>query len=295
MYFFNGHLYPHSTLEISVDHPALLYGASVFTTLRVYKTLEARLTQWPAHCHRLAQSLASFGWPIPDWAEVQAGAQAMLEARESHSSMGFAVLRITVFPDGGVLITGRALPEDLQQRQQQGIIAWVANSMETGVAWSRSLTGHKTGNYLAPWLALQQLPSLTTPGRASHHPQEAILINSQGDWLETCTGNLWGWSQGRWYTPPSDSGILPGITQAAVRQDLQARGLEVIETAWQQPLIETFQTLAYTNCVVEVVPIQEVNLVMTTPALSGWQRLKYDPQHPALRDLRHFFLETDAE
>jgi hypothetical protein len=39
--------------------------------------------------------------------------------------------------------------------------------------------------------------------------QEAILVNERREWLETATGNLWGWYQEQWWTPPEVSG---GIT-----------------------------------------------------------------------------------
>jgi 4-amino-4-deoxychorismate lyase len=31
--------------------------------------------------------------------------------------------------------------------------------------------------------------------------QEAILVDAAGNWLETSTGNLWGWRDGSWWTP----------------------------------------------------------------------------------------------
>ncbi|HCF27363.1 MAG TPA: 4-amino-4-deoxychorismate lyase, partial [Cyanobacteria bacterium UBA11049] len=45
---------------------------------------------------------------------------------------------------------------------------------------------------------------------------EAILVDANGNWLETSTGNLWGWQNGCWWTPPLEAGILPGV----VRQQL---------------------------------------------------------------------------
>ena len=47
---------------------------------------------------------------------------------------------------------------------------------------------HKTGNYLACWLA-------KNAGAKKVGAQEAILTSDQGEWLETSTGNLWGWKR----------------------------------------------------------------------------------------------------
>jgi 4-amino-4-deoxychorismate lyase len=61
MFFYNGHLHDSSTLELSITDPALLYGATVFTTLRIYEqSLDSALTAWPEHCLRLKSSLEPF-------------------------------------------------------------------------------------------------------------------------------------------------------------------------------------------------------------------------------------------
>ncbi|MGL4502759.1 MAG: aminotransferase class IV, partial [Planktothrix sp.] len=61
MFFYNGNLQDSTTLELSITDPALLYGATVFTTLRVYEqSLDSPLTAWQQHCQRLKSSLEPF-------------------------------------------------------------------------------------------------------------------------------------------------------------------------------------------------------------------------------------------
>ncbi|MEW6498638.1 MAG: 4-amino-4-deoxychorismate lyase, partial [Cyanobacteriota bacterium] len=116
MFWYNGQLMDGSTLELAIDDPGLLYGATVFTTLRVYQqSLNHPLTHWQRHCSRLLSSLQTFGWQLPDWQRLREGAEVL--------STSYPVLRITIFPDGREWITGRFLPPDLGQRQQQGITA----------------------------------------------------------------------------------------------------------------------------------------------------------------------------
>jgi 4-amino-4-deoxychorismate lyase len=96
------------TLELEIDDPGLLYGATVFTTLRVYdNSLDSRLTYWRSHCDRLKFSLQTFDWRLPDEERLRQGAQVMM----AH----FPVLRITIFPDGREWITGRLLPKRLER------------------------------------------------------------------------------------------------------------------------------------------------------------------------------------
>jgi 4-amino-4-deoxychorismate lyase len=255
-YWYQGHPVQGNQLAVSIQEPGLLYGATVFSTLRVYDTLDHPLTDWQGHCDRIQHSLKTFHWQSPDWQRLRQGANWM--ATQS------PVLRITVFPNGQELITGRALPTDLLQRQQSGIIAWVAET-----EFARSLPHHKTGNYLAPWLALQ------TAQR--YNAQEAILINADGQWLETSTGTLWGWKDEQWWTPPLAAGILPGLARSHLISKLKCQNKEVRQQPWTSDLVQQFAAIAYTNCVVELVPIHTV--------LWGDAKLTYDVQHSDLSNL----------
>jgi branched-subunit amino acid aminotransferase/4-amino-4-deoxychorismate lyase len=233
-FWYDGGFHAGASLSLSPTDPALLYGATLFTTLRVYGNLDDPLTQWTAHIARLTKSLQDLGWAEPDWANVRQGAE----------TIATPVRRITLFHDGREMVTGRELPPDLADRQRSGIIAWVAPPE------LRSLPQHKTGNYLLPWHLLQQAKT--------HGAQEAILPDPQGHWLETATGNLWGYAQGEWWTPPLKDGILPGIARQRIIQALQNHGKTVQEAPWTSATIAQFEALAYSNCVVELLPIRQV-------------------------------------
>lgn len=237
MFWYDGKLVNSQQLQLNINEPGLCYGATVFTTMRVYdRALNHPLTSWRAHRDRLYRTVRAFDWQQPNWQRLQQGAELML----AH----FPVLRIAVFPDGKEWITGRNLPADLEQRQTAGIAAWVANS------FSRSLAEYKTGNYLTPYLARNRALALDAG--------EAILVDSQGNWLETSTGNLWGWRDGCWYTPSLDSGILPGIARSRWLEFFRDRQLQVSENVWTSQFVATLQALSYSNCVVEIVPIVTV-------------------------------------
>ncbi|HAX76420.1 MAG TPA: 4-amino-4-deoxychorismate lyase, partial [Cyanobacteria bacterium UBA11372] len=218
MFWHNGNLVEGNTLPIGIDDPGLLYGATVFTTLRVYDgNLDSPKTNWLGHLRRLSSSLQTFDWQMPNWERVRLGAEIL----KQH----YPVLRITIFPDGREWITGRNLPADLTERQKYGIAAWVAERGERArsrsVASAVSLPSHKTGNYLTAWLALQQAQK--------YEAKEAVLVDASGNWLETSTGNLWGWQDGRWWTPPLDAGILPGLMREQLIERLHSQNEKVGE------------------------------------------------------------------
>ncbi len=242
---------------LPLDNAGLRFGATVFTTMRVYdQDLAHPLTQWQKHCDRLTDSLQAFGWQPPNWAALHSGCEA-LKSR-------YSILRITLFPDGNEWITGRNLPALLAQQQASGIACWVAPP-----DYTRSLPAHKTGNYLACWLARQQANC--------HGADEAILTNDQGDWLETSTGNLWGWAQGQWWTP-LDTPCLPGLMRDYLRRLLSANGQRVVGQRWDLQQLMRFEAIAYSNCAVQLLPVHTI--------ISGTSKLKYSPQHSSLKALQ---------
>jgi 4-amino-4-deoxychorismate lyase len=209
---------------------------------------------------RLQDSLKVFGWQKANWKHVREGAETLLP--------DFPILRVTIFPDGREWITGRNLPPNLAEKQTQGITA----SLITPSTY-RSLPQYKTGNYLACWLAKTNI--------SDGDSQEGIFQDATGNWLETTTGNLWGWKDGCWWTPILDGSILPGITRSHILNKLQNLNQPVREELWTPELVSSFDAIAYSNCVTEIVPIHTV--------LHNSIKLQYNHQHPCLKQLKQFF------
>jgi 4-amino-4-deoxychorismate lyase len=248
MYWYCGKSIESQTIELDISDPGLLYGATVFTTLRT-----DAVDIYQLHYDRLRLSIDDLGWCQPDWSQVRSGVECLASV--------FPVLRITIFPDGRELIIGRELPSDLATWQQAGVTAIIADQKFT-----RSIPQHKTGNYLAPWLTLQQA--------RNQNIQEAILTNERGDWLETTTGNLWGYRAGCWYTPPLSAGILPGIARLQIIHQLKQAHQPVVEINWDQEWVKDLDSIGYCNSVVQFIPIHTVMATMGT--------LKYKAQHPRI-------------
>jgi 4-amino-4-deoxychorismate lyase len=262
MFWYNGKLLDSNKLELEITDPGLLYGATIFTTMRIYQqSLTHPLTHWLDHRHRLESSREKFAWKQPNWERIETGIAHLINL--------FPVLRITLFPDGKEWILGRDLPKNLSEKQQQGVKGWVAED----AIYHRSLAEYKTGNYLGAYLALQKAQILDY--------QEAILSDSQGNWLETATGNLWGWKEGIWWTPPVTMGILPGIGRSHLINHLQQQGIPIQETCWSWEFVRELEAIVYSNSVVEVIPFQSI---FNTP-----QPLNLDPQHPSIYQLKSLF------
>lgn len=242
--WYDGQPLDQRTLTLEATNPGLMFGATTFTTLRVYdRDLYAPMTQWLAHRDRLHNTRSQLGLPQPDWDSVERG---VLTLAAEHP-----VLRVTLFPDGREWILGRELPSDLVQKQTRGIVAWVAQAAH----YRRAIANHKTGNYFPCWLALQTAQQQFLGPEAA---VEAILIDETGQWLETTTGNLWGFRDGLWWTPPLGD-CLPGIARSHLIRQLQRHGLPVrVDRSWTPDWVSEFEAIAYSNSVVEVVPFHAI-------------------------------------
>nr|WP_242038487.1 aminotransferase class IV [Chroococcidiopsis sp. [FACHB-1243]] len=245
-----------------------MYGATVFTTLRIYdRSLDRPLTNWKRHCDRLRTSIQFLYWQEPDWQKVRQGAEILLQ--------DFPVLRVTIFPDGREWITGRSLPTDLTEKQRHGVVA----SLVSGEEFHRFLPTYKTGNYLGAWLAKTKAQHMTA--------SEAILIDANGNWLETSTGNLWGWQDGSWWTPPLEAGILPGVMRSQLIDWLKNQNQSVMEKPWTADVVVKMEAIAYSNSIVEFIPI---HTVFEGRGQEKMNQLNYNPHHPAFEQLRKLFI-----
>jgi 4-amino-4-deoxychorismate lyase len=254
LYWYCGNSIESGSIELDINDPGLLYGATVFTTFRTDKLSESG---YALHCERLRISIDELDWIQPNWNQVRSGVESLIPH--------FPVLRIAIFPDGRELIVGRDLPPNLATWQQEGVKAIIADRQFT-----RSFPQHKTGNYLAPWLALKQA--------RDRDIQEAILTNDRGDWLETTTGNLWGYRDGCWYTPPLSAGILPGIARSQILTRLQQENRSVLEVEWNAEWVKGLEAIGYSNSVISFIPIHTVITSLGT--------LSYTAQHLAMTEVR---------
>ncbi|MFN5515243.1 MAG: aminotransferase class IV [Cyanobacteriota bacterium] len=269
MHWFDGQWREGQNLTLDLEDPGFLYGATIFTTLRCYEqSLHHPLSHWCQHRRRLERSLDAFGWPEPDWNRLE----SVIETLARHDP----VLRVTLFADGKELVTGRPLPPDLAWRQREGVIAWVADSPR----FARPLAEQKTGNYLPAWLARRQAQQ--------NGAGEAILVNAQDDWLETGTGNLWGWGDDQYWIPPLTGESLSGAVQERLLAWLAAQGREVRQEPWTLDLRSCLQGVAYSNSVIELIPLKTIlwgDRCLSFGDFSPWTQLRayFDGQRGLLQ------------
>jgi para-aminobenzoate synthetase / 4-amino-4-deoxychorismate lyase len=147
------------------------------------------------HLARVAASAAYFGFRF-DPAAVRTALDARL------AGAGDARVRLRCYRDGTVGVDVEDLP-----RPTTGAVRLAIDPtpVDTTACWPH----HKT--------------SLREPytTRLARHPaaDDVVLVNERGEVTESCTANLAVRLDGQWWTPPLESGCLPGIERARLVAD----------------------------------------------------------------------------
>jgi branched-chain amino acid aminotransferase len=215
-FMIDGQIVPPERAVVSVLDRGLLYGDSVFETIRTYGGRPFALDE---HVDRLAQSASRVLIELP-----ASPPQIADEVRRAVESTGNAesYARITVTRGTGetlgldpglavhplrIVIVGPLQPPPAAA-YDQGISVVTYRTQRTAEATEAS--GAKVGNYLVAVLAMQQAKQA---GAA-----EALIVDGAGHVVEGATSNVFAVLGGRLVTPPESAGILAGITRRYLLQ-----------------------------------------------------------------------------
>ncbi len=88
---------------------------------------------------------------------------------------------------------------------------------------------------------------------------DALFINERGEIAEGSISNVFFLSEGGIVTPPTDAGILPGVTRKQIIEVARTLDCSVEEGTVTLPELERFDGAFVTNAVIEILPVRMVN------------------------------------
>ncbi|MGE0760750.1 MAG: branched-chain-amino-acid transaminase [Pirellulaceae bacterium] len=254
--YVSGQLYDKEHAKISVYDHGLLYGDGVFEGMRSYSGKVFRLA---AHLDRLWGSAKAICLEIP--ISKDAMAQAVNETlRANKIEDGY--VRLVVTRGAGtlgldpnrcsnpqVIIIADYITLYPQEYYENGLQIITASTIRNHTA---ALSPRiKSLNYLNNILAkIEGLQAGCI---------EALMLNHKGDVAE-CTGdNIFIVARGELLTPPTDAGILEGITRDAVIELARGAGIPVREAALSRHDVYVADECFLTGSAAEVVPVVKVD------------------------------------
>jgi branched-chain amino acid aminotransferase len=234
---------------VSPGQVGLLNGWGVFSTLRVY---DGVLFAWERHWARMQKDAVKMRVPFPrEPAWLEERLNRLVEANRA----GNSTLRVVVVRNHGGLFEGPSIAREFD------VVAFTADVKPWGDAVKLGVAPHArhAASEFAGTKYLSWAENLTWYERA--HEQgldEVVLLNERGEVSECTSANIFIAEGGRAWTPPLDSGCLPGVTRAVLLEEIRAAGIDVREKTLLPEDLESADEVFITSTTRELLPVVSI-------------------------------------
>jgi branched-chain amino acid aminotransferase len=236
--------------RISVLDHGLLFGDSVYETLRTYN---GKPFLFSRHFARLEHSAAAIDLKLP-WSKTKTREEVVQTLLAGECRIRLMVTRgvgelaadIETCTEPAVIIIAVPLVALPQRIYQQGVDVVISSVRRSG-----RLADIKTGSLIHQVLARREAKA--------KHAFEAILLTADEKISDGITSNIYMVRDGKILTPAHDAGIVEGITRAVILQLARDKGLQVVEGFFDVAEISDAEEMFLTSTTREVVPIARVD------------------------------------
>jgi branched-chain amino acid aminotransferase len=234
---------------LSAGQTGLLNGWGVFSTLRV---ADGVLFAFERHFARMRHDAARMHVPFPgdpEWLKSR-----LLRLVEANAAPN-ATLRVAVVRNHGGLFEGPDQSRDFD------VIAFTTGLNPWGASVRLAIKPH--GRHAQSEFAGVKVMSwgqnLTWYEEAHQRGfDEMLLLNERGEVCEGTSANIFATSGREVWTPPLNSGCLPGVTRALLLEEIRIPGIKVLEKTMLPKDLETADQVFVTSTTRDFLPVAEV-------------------------------------
>jgi branched-chain amino acid aminotransferase len=250
----NGVITPAGEAKIPVLDHGLLFGDSVYETVRTY---DHKPFLFSRHFQRLEHSAEGIQLRLP-WSKDETRMQ-IVETLKAAAHLRESRIRLMVTRGVGelspdvetcgdplVIIIAAELTELPERFYKEGV-----NVVISGVKRANPYADLKTGSLIHQVLAFREA--------RSKRAFEAILLTADGCLSDGITSNIYLVRQGRLMTPSHEAGIVEGITRGAVLDLARESGVPVEEGFFKVSEIDQAEEMFLTSTTRQVLPITRVD------------------------------------
>ena len=246
----NGVITAPEEARISVLDHGLLFGDSVYETLRTYARKPFLFSR---HFARLEHSAAGIDLRLP-WSKSKTLEEVQKTLFADECRIRLMITRgagelgpdIETCTDPAVIIIVVPLVALPERVYEQGVDVVISSVRRSG-----RFADIKTGSLIHQVLARREAKS--------KHAFEAILLTADDKLSDGITSNIYLIREGKLLTPAHDAGIVEGITRGVVLDLARQIGLEVIEGFYDVAEIDRAEEMFLTSTTREVVPVVKVD------------------------------------
>ena len=270
----DGHLYGKDEARVSVFDHGFLFGEGVYEVLRTY---DQRPFLYADHMRRLRASAAriALDCPLDDDALLE-----RVEATVAAAGLdGEAYIRLLLTRGvGEIVYDPRACPSPTIVIIVKPHVEPPAEALTRGVrlALATVVRNHpgsvdpaiKSNNLLNNALAMQEA--------YREGAFEALMRNHRGEICECAQSNVFVVRDGVLLTPPTDAGLLVGVTRGFVLALAAPLGIVATERVLREADLATIDEAFLTSTTREIVPVVQVGEQVIGPGTPGpiTQRLR---------------------
>ena len=246
----NGVVTAPEEARISVLDHGLLFGDSVYETLRTYN---GKPFLFSRHFARLEHSAAAIHLKLP-WSKSKTleEVRRTLMAGECRIRVIFtrgageleADIETCTAPTAIIIVVPLVSPPE--RIYQQGVDVVISS-----VRRSERFADIKSGSLIHQVLARREAKA--------KHAYEAILLTADGKLSDGITSNIYMVRDGKLLTPGHEAGIVQGITRGVVLELAREMGLQVVEGLFEVGDVADAQEMFLTSSTREVVPIARID------------------------------------
>ena len=263
----NGELVPKNKAMVSVYDHGLLYGDGVFEGIRVYN---GKIFKCGQHMDRLYRCAESLFLDIPVSREEMIDIQRQC-IRANGITDGYIRLVVTrgvgtlglnpyMCPEAGVICIADTITLYKPEMYEKGMRVVLANRPKTPIECLDPRV--KSLNYLNNIMAKCEAIHLGRKlgiEKAEDQLLEVIMLNIHGEITEGSGDNIFIIKDGKAYTPPTDVGILEGITRRFVKDTLcPACGVPVEEKTFGLDELLGADEVFLTGSAAEMIAVREI-------------------------------------
>jgi branched-chain amino acid aminotransferase len=255
--YVNGTICQAQEAVVPVYDHGFLYGEGVYETLRTYNKVPFLFDR---HTRRLRASAGRLRLQVPfddgalaGWVERTVEAAGTL--REAYirilltRGMGELTYDLSSTPAPSLVIIVKPLDEPPERVETAGIKISLVPILRNHPASVNPII--KSNNLLNNAIAMQQANSAGA--------EEALMCNYRGELSECSQSNFFLVRAGTVLTPPSDAGLLEGITREFLFELGREQGIEVREERLMPPDLDSADEAFITGTTRELSPVVRVD------------------------------------
>jgi branched-chain amino acid aminotransferase len=234
---------------MSAGQVGALMGWGVFTTLRITKgTLFAFERHW-ARMKRDAELLRVPFPSSPEWLHVR------LTRLIHANSCPEGTMRVCIVKNTGTVFVGPGIQRDFD------LIAMTTDLANWGQSVKLSVVPN--GRFAAsPYSRTKVLSWAFNLNwyREAHDRgfDEVILLNERDEVAECTSANVFAAFGDQVYTPPLESGCLPGITREILLSEIHVAGIQISERVLSLKDLEAADSIFITSTTRDLLPVAEI-------------------------------------